>query len=495
MPTTRLPAALYRADQVRELDRLAIEVHGIPGATLMERAGAAAFRVLRARWPESRRLGVLCGSGNNGGDGYVVARLAREAGLEVTAWQLGNGPRAGGDAVTALARLRAAGVEPAGFEAGAPVDCDLLVDGLLGTGLNGPVEGVWAAAIDALNDSGRPVLALDIPSGLHADTGAVLGCAVAARVTVTFIGLKQGLVTGAGPGYCGRLVYDDLDVPAAVPAALGASARLLDAGDHAAWLAPRSRTAHKGDFGHLLVVGGVPGMAGAARMAAEAALRAGAGLVSLATHPEHAALVSQARPEIMAHGVDDAAALAPLLERATVVVAGPGLGRSAWSWALLEAVLDSPRPLLLDADALGLLAEAPRERSDWVLTPHPGEAARLLGREAAAVQADRFAAAAALQARYGGVLVLKGAGTLVQGPAETPGVCPAGNPGMASGGMGDVLSGIIGALLAQGIPAQAAAELGICLHARAADAAATSGGERGLLATDLLPHLRRRVNP
>lgn len=495
MPTTRLPAALYRADQVRDLDRLAIGVHGIPGATLMERAGAAAFRVLRARWPESRRLGVLCGSGNNGGDGYVVARLAREAGLEVTVWQVGNGPRAGGDADAALARLRAAGVEPVGFGAGAPAGCDLLVDGLLGTGLDGPVEGVWAAAIDALNDSGRPVLALDIPSGLHADTGAVLGCAVAARVTVTFIGLKQGLVTGAGPGRCGRLVYDDLGVPAAVPAALGPSARLLDAGDHAAWLAPRSRTAHKGDFGHLLVVGGAPGMAGAARMAAEAALRAGAGLVSLATHPEHAAPVSQARPEIMAHGVDGAAALAPLLGRATVVAIGPGLGRSAWSRALLEAVLDSPRPLLLDADALGLLAEAPRERPDWVLTPHPGEAARLLGREVDAVQADRFAAAAALQARYGGVLVLKGAGTLVQGPAETPGVCPAGNPGMASGGMGDVLGGIIGALLAQGIPARPAAELGVCLHARAADAAAAAGGERGLLATDLLPHLRRCVNP
>jgi len=490
---TPLPHDLYLAEQVRELDRRAIQAHGLPGSELMERAGQAAFAALRRRWPRAWHIGVLCGVGNNGGDGFVLARLAREAELTVRVWQVGDAGRIQGAALAARARLAEVDLAPRPFAAGDLDQAEVLVDGLLGTGLGGTVDGVWRAAIEAINRrgaQGRGVLALDIPSGLHADRGAVLGGAVRADCTTTFIGLKLGLFTGQGPDCCGEVLFDDLGVPAAVYQGLPpAAARLPSPG---MGLPPRRPSAHKGEFGHVLVLGGDHGMAGAARLAGEAALRSGAGLVSLATRPAHAAVTSAARPELMCHGVDTAEELRPLLARADVLAIGPGLGRQTWGAALLGAGLDSGLPVVLDADALNLLAVAPEVRPGWVLTPHPGEAARLLGTDTATVQADRPAAARAIQARYGGVAVLKGAGTLIvdeQGMA----VCTAGNPGMASGGMGDLLTGVIAALLAQGLSSGAAARLGVCLHAQAGDRAAEAG-QRGLLASDLLPPLRALVN-
>lgn len=266
----------------------------------------------------------------------------------------------------------------------------------------------------------------------------------------------------------------------------------------AAWLRTalpgvRARDAHKGDFGHVLVIGGQPGMSGAARLAGEAALRAGAGLVSVATHPEHASVLNSGRPELMCHAVANAETLKPLLERSTVLAVGPGLGQSEWARGLLVAVWDTDLPMIVDADALNLLAREPMRRDRWILTPHPGEAARLLGCSATEVQADRRTAVRALQARYGGVVVLKGAGTLIADGVQCR-VCTAGNPGMASGGMGDVLTGVIAGLCAQGMSLSSAAAAGVLVHALAADAAALRDGERGLLASDLLPELRRWVN-
>jgi len=273
------------------------------------------------------------------------------------------------------------------------------------------------------------------------------------------------------------------------------AARRLTAAAVARWLPRRPRAAHKGRFGHVLVVGGAPGMVGAACLAGEAAARAGAGLVSLAVHPAQAAGLAARRPELMVHPVEGPEALAPLLERATVAAVGPGLGRDPWARALLDQVLESGLPLVADADALNLLADQPVRHEGWVLTPHPGEAARLLGLEGpAAVQAARFGAVEALAERYGGVAVLKGAGTLVHGPEGTW-VCDAGNPGMASGGMGDLLTGLIAGLRAQGLEAWQAAAAGVWVHARAGDLAAAEGGERGLLASDLLPWLRPLLNP
>lgn len=485
-----LPRALYRADQTRELDRLATEEHGIPGIVLMERAGRAAFGLLNVLWPQAGEIGVVCGNGNNGGDGLVLARLAREARRRVRVLRPEPERALRGEAAVAERRLREAGgtvaaLEPAGLDG-----CEVLVDGVLGTGLTRPVTGAAARAVTALNASDAPVLALDIPSGLHADSGAALGRAVRADATVAFVALKRGLLTGDGPEYGGRLFHTGLGVPGEASETLGPAVGRLELADLEHLLPPRPRHAHKGHFGHVLIVGGERGFTGAVCMAAEAAARCGAGLVSVAARTGHGPY----RPETMVHPVERAEELSPLLERASVLAVGPGLGRADWGRALLERALDSGLPAVVDADALNLLAERPQRSERWILTPHPGEAARLLGASTAAVQADRFAAAAELQARYGGVAVLKGAGTLI---ADTKGtaLCPAGNPGMASGGMGDVLTGTIAGLQAQGLDPQAAARLGVCLHAAAGDAAANTGGERGLLARDLMPWLHRLSNP
>ncbi len=481
---------LYAAAQVRELDRIAIEERGIPGFTLMTRAGEAVFSLIVKRWPGVRSLGILCGAGNNAGDGYVVARLAVEAGYRVQVVALAPPGRLKGDARRAWEEAAAAGVEPRAFAGHLP-EGEVLVDALLGTGLDRPLEGDWLAVVEAMNASGRPVVAVDIPTGLHADTGCVLGAAVRAVATPTFIGRKFGLYTGAGPDHAGDVVFHDLGVPVDVEAAVEPLAWLIDPAGARAWLPGRRRTAHKGCFGHVLVVGGQPGMGGAARLAGAAAARAGAGLVSLATHPVHAAALSAAWPELMSHGVEGRDGLAPLLARATVVALGPGLGQEAWGRALFEAALASGLPLVVDADGLNLLAATPCRREDWVLTPHPGEAARLLGCPVAEVQADRLAAAREIRRRYGGVVVLKGAGTLIVG--ERTWLSATGNPGMASGGMGDVLTGVIAAFLAQGLAPGEAAAAGACLHGAAGDRAARDG-ERGLLASDLVEALRGVVN-
>jgi len=489
-----LPHALYSAEQVRELDRTAIEDQGIPGAVLMERAGRAAYRLLRQRWPDARVISIVCGIGNNGGDGYVVARHARTDGLEVRVLQLGDPRRLRGDALTMATRFREAGGSVAPFQ-GLPESTQLIVDAILGTGLEREVAGEWAQAIAAINRHPAPVLAIDIPSGLHSDLGKILGSAVRAEATISFIGLKQGLFTGTGPDCCGEVRFDALQVPAAVYARHILSARRLDRTQLGRLLARRPRSANKGSFGHVLVVGGARGYSGAARLAGEGALRTGAGLVTIATHPDHAPYLNLDRPELMCLGVEVPTQLDPLFARATVIAVGPGLGTDSWGKGLLARVLETGHPLVVDADALNLLAAAPVSRDNWVLTPHPGEATRLLETEAGVIQADRFVSIRRLRDRYGGVVVLKGAGTLVLGPSnKLPGVCTDGNPGMATAGTGDVLTGMIAALIAQGLDLEDAAEASVCLHAAAGDAAAT-GGERGLLASDLLAQIRSLINP
>ncbi|MCC7413779.1 MAG: NAD(P)H-hydrate dehydratase [Gammaproteobacteria bacterium] len=492
---TTLPRLLYRAAGVRALDRAAIDGAGVAGATLMARAGAAAWQVLRTRWPQARRVLVYCGTGNNGGDGYVLARLAREDGAEVEVVQVGDAGRFGDDAREHAADAQAAGVRVVSGASVAPRSVDVIVDALLGIGLERPLEGEWREAVEAINGAGRPVLAMDVPTGIDADTGRVHGVAVRAHATVTFMAAKPGLLTGAAVDYCGQIWFADLGVPRSVYAAAAPDAELIAMPAEARILAPRVRSGHKGNYGHVLVIGGTVGYAGAARMAAEAAARVGAGLVSLATRAEHASYVTLLRPEIMTHAAETRAALAPLLERASVIAVGPGLGRGPWGVDMLRAALAVDRPVVLDADALSMIAVEPVHSERWVLTPHPAEAARLLGTSTAAIQADRYAAARLIHERYGGVCVLKGAGTVVAAAQVIPAVCAHGNPGMASGGMGDVLTGVIAGLMAQGLTSLRAARLGVCLHAAAGDAAAVAGGTRGLLATDLFAHLRRLANP
>jgi ADP-dependent NAD(P)H-hydrate dehydratase / NAD(P)H-hydrate epimerase len=492
--------ALYTAAQVRALDRAAIDGAGIPGIVLMKRAGRAVFELLVARFPGRLPIRVVCGTGNNGGDGFVVARCAADRGLPVSVTLVGEQERIAGDALLAFDAARQAGVRIEAFAQATPFEDGVIVDALLGTGLGGAVRAQHAQAIAAIDASGLPVVAVDIPSGLCSDTGSVRGVAVRAAHTVTFIGRKRGLFTGAARDHCGELHFDALGVPPEVYRAVPAAAGLLSLEALLRLLPARTRSAHKGRYGHVLVIGGGPGMAGAAAMAAESAARCGAGLVSLATWPGNVPAIVARRPEVMAHGVEHGHELEALLARASVLVVGPGLGRGPWAQQLLQRALATGKPAVLDADALNAIAagEVPPDAplGQCVATPHPGEAARLIGGSAGAIEADRFAALEALRQRFPGAVLLKGAGTLVASGAAggVTGVCAHGNPGMASGGMGDVLSGVLGALLAQGLGAGEAARLGACLHARAADLAAAAEGERGLLATDLLPWLRGLLN-
>jgi NAD(P)H-hydrate epimerase len=483
---------LYTAAEVRALDRAAIEVLGIAGYVLMQRAAAAAWRTLRARWPQARRVVVCCGPGNNGGDGYLLATIAREAGLDAHVIGLGA-PADGSDAARARADWLAHGGRIGAAQDPLP-DADVHVDALFGTGLARPIEGAARQLIERLRESATRVLALDVPSGIDADTGNVLGVAVPATATISFVAHKCGLFTGPALEHRGDLVLDTLALPEELYARVPSTIRLLDMRRMAAWLPPRARHAHKGQFGHVLAVGGDHGMGGAIRLAGEAALRVGAGLVSLATRAEHVAAINAGRPELMVHGVQDAAGITALLARATVVALGPGLGQSAWSRGVWQAALAAGKPTVLDADGLNLLAQKPVALpAACVLTPHPGEAARLLGCRPDDVERDRFAAARELARHHRAVVVLKGAGTIIAHPDGEIAVCPWGNPGMASGGMGDVLTGVIAGLLAQGLPPSRAARLGVGLHAQAGDAAA-QGGEAGLIASDLFPHLRALRN-
>lgn len=484
---------LYSAAETRALDQWAIQHTGVSGALLMSRAAAAALRQLLQRWPQPELLQVLCGTGNNGGDGYLLADQARRRGIPVQVLQVGDPAKISGDALRAREQALANGVPVAVFAPTALQPQGVVVDALLGTGLGGEVRSPFAEAVDAINDLRLPVVALDVPSGLCADTGRVLGTAVRANLTVTFIACKRGLFTLQGPDCAGELEFSDLALPLDTPTALAPGWRRLDLQRLLAAWPPRPAASHKGDYGSVLVIGGDTGFPGAVALAAEAALRCGAGLVRVATRPEHVAALIARTPEAMVSGVRSGQELALLLASADVLVLGPGLGRSSWSGQLLQVAAQSGVPAVMDADALNMLAESPLPspavRDHWVYTPHPGEAGRLLGCSSAAVQADRFAAARSLQSRLGGTVLLKGNGSLIV-DAQHGLLADYGNPGMASGGMGDVLSGVIGALLAQGFAPIEAAALGACVHGAAADLAAEEG-QRGLLASDLMPQLRK----
>ncbi len=488
-----LPANIYSVASVREMDRTAIEDNGIPGYTLMTRAGAAAARAALQRFPRARTWQVVCGAGNNGGDGYVIARLAREEGINVSLLSLVDPDRLAGDAATARDDYVAAGGTIDRWQGALDQDAGLLVDAMLGSGLERDVGGDFADAVAAINAHTARVMAVDIPTGIQGDSGRVMGVAVVADLTMTFVGLKSGLFLRDGPNHCGELLFDGLQIPADICAEPPVFRRVDDALMRAL-LPRRQRNAHKGDFGHVLVVGGGAGMPGAVRLCGEAALRVGAGLVSIATDPSHAALLTATRPELMSHAIEQPSDLEPLVARADVIAFGPGLGQAAWASGLFDLLRGNDRPAVWDADALNWLARRPDTCGHRIITPHPGEAARLLDTTTADVQEDRPKAVTALAQGYGGIAVLKGAGTLVAGKGDEIWLCTAGNPGMAAPGMGDVLTGVIAGLLAQGLTAHEAALLGVEAHARAGDLAAGTT-ERGLMASDLLAELRTVVNP
>lgn len=518
---SRLPRDLYTAAQVRQLDKIAIEQFDIPGFTLMQAAASIAFNKLIEKWPQTRHVQVFSGSGNNAGDGYLVASLAKEQGLSVEVITLSDPEKLQGDARLAAEWAVKQQVLMTAF---ADFDFDqkkhhahsVVVDALLGTGLDREVIGDFAKAIEFINSADRPVLAIDIPSGLSADTGTCLGVAVTADATVTFIGLKQGLLTNQAGDYVGELIYHDLGVPNGVftsaPSPKPAAHR-IDINSTSAMLAPRVIASHKGSHGHVLIIGGDSGLGGAVIMAAEAALRSGAGLVSVITRSAHRPALLARRPEVMVLGTeDDNAYIDGLISRATAIVIGPGLGRGSWARGLMQKALSTQisaaKPLVIDADALHLLAEKREQgaakkgtgikRDNWILTPHPGEAAALLNKSVGEIQCDRYAAVLQLNEIWGGVCLLKGSGSVIctaENSQQKLFLCSEGNAGMATGGMGDVLSGIVGSLVAQGNSLKDSLCIGVCVHGEAADLSMQADGQRGMAATDLMPYIRQLVNP
>lgn len=487
-------APLYDVEAVRAIEARATARLG-DAAQLMARAGQAAWQCLLARWPAAMRIVVVCGPGNNGGDGYVLARHALEGGREVAVVRLaGHAPR------SALATRAAERFTDVGGRvdvwSGVLPEADIVVDAVFGIGLAKAPSDEVVALFDAIARMKVPVLAIDVPSGVNADTGAVEGSAVRADVTIEFLLRKRGLVTGPALDHVGECQLADLGVIEADRAGILPAAEWLTAAALPSSLPRRTRDSHKGRHGRVLCLGGDLGHGGAILLAAEAALRTGAGLVDVATRSEHVSAMLARRPEAMVRGlaeVDDA--WEELLQTADVIALGPGLGQGAWGRRGFEASLAANKPLVLDADALNLLAAWQRPLpADCVLTPHPGEAARLLATDIRSVQRDRFAAARDLALRFNAVVVLKGAGTVVAAPGLMTRVIGAGNAGMAVGGMGDVLTGVVASLRAQGLSAFDAASVGALLHATAGDAAASVAGPIGLLPGDLMPELRRLRN-
>ena len=513
--------SLYTAAQVRELDRIVIEKFSISGYELMQRAGSFTYNILNKFFSRARSIYIFCGRGNNAGDGYVLAKLAIEDDKydrNVVVVNCFNPEKLEGDAKTAYQDLVTMKYDKNKVEI-----CDnnifrkkerkkeygdiylgaVYVDAIFGTGLTRNINDEnLVCTIEFINthpmiDGQQGVLSIDIPSGLNADTGSVMGMAVNADVTATFMGQKRGMFTHDGREYSGQIEFNRLDIPLKSYDELGDSycylTRHYDLSDDV--LARRKRNAHKGHFGHVLVIGGDEGYLGASQMTAEAAMRVGSGLVSVATRKSHAAQLSIAVPEIMSHGVETLDELMPLIKCATVIAIGPGLGQSEWAKLLFARVLESDLPIIIDADALNLLAEEEQSSPNWIITPHPGEAARLLKTDVTVIQSDRFQSARDLHEKYHGPVVLKGAGSIVTNLQGHLFVCSGGNPGMSTGGMGDVLTGVIAGLVAQGIDIERATQVGVLMHARAADMAAFDEGERGMIATDLMPYLRELSNP
>lgn len=489
------PDQLYTAAASRAIDANAIVRMPVDGLVLMQRAADAAFDCLLRHFPGAGSLTVLCGKGNNAGDAYLVARRAYEYGLRVQLLAVVDPDELSGDAALAHRVAMDAGLDMA--SAAEEFVGDVIVDGLLGTGIRGAPRSPYEQAIERANASGKPVLAIDVPSGVNADTGAVAGAAIRAAVTISFITRKIGIYTGAAVSLVGEREFADLGVADNVYDQPGVP--LLR------WrhdlLPALPVTTYKHRQGHLVIAGGDLNMPGAVAMAAEAALRAGAGMVTVVTHGAHTNAIVARIPEVMV--VDAQSELAKgAIERADLLVLGPGLGRTAWGEALFETVEQAGKLTVVDADGLFQLAQRGRwQGGDLVITPHAAEAARLLNCPVAELQADRLASASALAQGFDCIGVLKGAGSVMFDRSGAA-ICGHGNPGMATAGMGDVLSGVLGGLLAE-LAGQGALDQALCyarlqaaviLHSAAADLAAQRVGERSLLATDVtraLPELLR----
>ncbi len=508
---------VFTTAEMRALDERAKTRLGIPGVRLMKSAGHGAARAILAHFgpQKGRRVVVCCGKGNNGGDGFVVARRLKAAGTLVKVFLIGRSAEVKGDAAAMLAAYREARgtIQEVAREADlasleAPLAAaDLVVDALLGTGLTGPATGLYASVIQTLNRSGKPVIALDLPSGLSSDHGRLLGSTVSATLTTTFGGWKRGLLLYPGAAWAGQVRLVDIGIRDAATRE-GIGVFLLETADIAPLFPPRAPDAHKGDFGHLLVVAGSLGKSGAAALAGHAALRSGAGLVTIATPLSQQPIIAALRMEVMTEPLPETPAQSASLkargrilelgQRTDAIAVGPGVSLDPETQSLIrELIMEVERPMVVDADGLtalaghlDLLKSAPAPRC---LTPHPGEMARLLGVTVAEVQADRIDAVRNFCQRYRTFLVLKGARSVIGEPDGKIYINPTGNPGMATGGSGDLLTGMVGAFLARRLAALAALQAGVFLHGLAGDLARDEKGEEGVIAGDILEAIPRAI--
>jgi NAD(P)H-hydrate epimerase len=499
------------AEVMRKLDRRAIGELGIPGMVLMENAARGTVRAMFHHFPDllTRRVGILAGRGNNGGDALAIARYLLNREVTCQVYLLAARDEVKGDAATNLEILRRMGgqiVEIPDQQAWESLQekvavHDLLVDGIFGTGLNAPVTGFFRRVIDWVNSLGRPVVAIDIPSGLDADTGQVLGACIRACLTVTFGLAKRGLLVHPGVQYCGRLIIVDISLPRPAIEAERLKDHLIEGSELTALLLPRKADAHKGDYGHLLVLSGSPGKTGAAAMVCEAALRVGTGLITLGIPKSLNAIMEVKLTEAMTEPLPETRnqtlslsaqqRIMELCERKSALAIGPGLSLQSETARLIQRIVRHTHlPAVIDADGLTALAgkipSTGKNRRNLILTPHPGEMARLLGTTVPEIQKNRVEVARNFAQEKGLVVVLKGARSIVASPEGDIYINPTGNPGMASGGMGDVLTGMVGGFLAQGFSPLEAAKLGVYLHGLVGDFVAHGKGGRGMGATDLI---------
>ncbi|HVN91362.1 MAG TPA: NAD(P)H-hydrate dehydratase [Candidatus Binataceae bacterium] len=504
---------LLSAAESRELDRLSIEVHGIPSYALMTRAGEVVARAAKNRWPDALSRGVLvvAGKGNNGGDGFVTARALAAEKIPIKVMLLASVADLKGDAAQAARDYLAAGgriVERADVDSLNTEHPGIIIDAIFGTGLNAPVRGGIRDVIERINAMEVPIVAVDIASGINADSGAVLDAAVRAACTVTFGFAKYGHVSYPGVDYCGELEVVDIGFSPAAAATVAAAGRLVELSEARTLIRPRHPNSHKGTYGHILIIAGGRGKAGAAILVARGALRSGAGLVTAAIPECVAMVVANGQAELMTEPIADRnghfdsevslAQLRQLIEGKDAIVLGPGIGNSGDTQALLawliREVSRPELPIVIDADGLNALSALGAEtlrtaQGPIVLTPHPGEMARLLSSNTGTVNGDRIGAARRLFELTGAAVVLKGARSVIVSPAGVISINASGNAGMATPGMGDVLSGIIGTLLGQKIASGDAAKLGVFVHGLAADRLASRIGPYGYLAGDLAMEL------
>ena len=491
MPNSNnLPDRLYTARDCREIDARVINHGQVSGYELMTKAGQFTFNCVLKYYSQIDDIAIVCGRGNNGGDGYVIAALAASKGIKVKIFSLGE--PATHDARKAFEFARQQDCEiidcTAKPDLSTALDCaQLIIDAMLGTGVDRDIEGYLGQMVDWINASKRPVLACDVPTGLHSDCGRIMGKCVRAERTVTFIALKAGLFTAQGKAQSGQVEFSDLDVDAQFYQPNTPHAKLLNRTQISQSICPRQESAHKGTTGYSVIAGGAPGMMGAVLMAAKAAYRVGCGRVQVVTHHQHRSLLALNCPEVLTWQGDDACAEYDLnLGNFNALAIGPGLGQGQWGKKLYSRFMQSNLPMVVDADGLNLLAHEQQRRENWVLTPHPGEAASLLGCHSSDVQFDRYSAVKQIVKQYGGVCVLKGSGSLIAAKNRFIRVCNAGNSGQATAGMGDVLTGCITGLIAQGYDLFDAAIIATWLHASAADCVAEESGKIGIMATDLL---------